>query len=68
MRGHVFRWGMALLVGMWDWWCDVEVWYESCGRGDSNFAGVDQTRVSDLQILVHLLEGLFGLREEVVYD
>jgi hypothetical protein len=37
-------------------------------RGNSNFVAVDLTRVSDLQILVHLLEGLFGLREEVVYD
>jgi hypothetical protein len=45
-----------------------EVWYESCGCGDSNFVGAEQNGVSDLQILVHLLEGLFGLREEVVYD
>lgn len=37
-------------------------------RGAGNFAAVDQMRVSDLQILVHLLEGLLGLGEEVVYN
>lgn len=37
-------------------------------RLDSIFARTDETRVSDLQILVHLLEGLFSLREEVVHD